>query len=232
MDCTWKNLRRFVACMVFTFLSGLFAFSSASVRPVFAAMHEPAVSMETSPSNDAMIYSTAEGDCTIKWIVYTSEANRGVVKHWSRCQAPLVRQLPFLTRILEAVLSKDANASSFRTLFWGGLMPEQGPSSLELPLRLALAACRSSAWDAKRGRPASGDMNRFVRDLSNRQAIYPEITALFEGVHRTVSIASVEKVRVLEAERLSFYDELRRQGVQAKDKLPFDGMVWFSVKAE
>jgi hypothetical protein len=98
-----------------------------------------------------------------------------------------------------------------------------------MPLRLALAAYRSPQWDVRRGRPLSGDLNRFVKDLANREPIYPELRALFVRFHRSISIASVEKVRVLKAENLPFYGELKKQGVQAADKLPFDCMVWFSL---
>ena len=188
-----------------------------------------AAAVDISSSYDATTYSISEGDCAIKWIVYTTELNRGVVKHWARCPAPLSRQIPALTRIFESFLARDRNAPLFRTLFWGGLVPDTRPASLEMPTRLALAAFRSRGWDVKSGRPSSGDLNRFVKDLANQEPIYPELRAFFERFHRSISIASVEKVRVLEAGTLPFYEELHKQGVQAKDKLPFDCMVWFSV---
>jgi hypothetical protein len=41
----------------------------------------------------------------------------------------------------------------------------------------------------------------------------------------------VEKVRVLEAGKLPFYDQLKQKGVAATDRLPFDCMAWFSLSA-
>jgi hypothetical protein len=185
--------------------------------------------VEVSSGYDATIYSIADGDCEIKWLVYTTELNKGVVKHWARCPAPLSRQISLLTRIFETVIVRDRNARSFHTLFWGGLVPDTKPAFLEMPLRLALAASRSQGWDIKKGRPSSGDLNGFVKDLANREPIYSELRAFFERFHRSISIASVEKVRVLEAGKLPFSEELNKQGVRATDKLPFDCMVWFSV---
>lgn len=194
-----------------------------------AAQDHPAVSIEHSPYNDATIYRIATDECAITWTVYTTELNRGVIKHSSRCTLPLEQQLPLLTSIYKTVMRQDANAAAFHTLFWGGLLPEQRPSSLEMSFRLAIAAHRSKEWDGTLGKPKHGDMNRFVKDLANSEPIYPELKTVFADVHRTVSIASMEKVRVLEAGRLPFSTELREQGVLDGERLPFDAMVWFTV---
>jgi hypothetical protein len=188
----------------------------------------PSVAVKSNAYGET-VYSIVDKDCTIQWIVYSTELNRGVIKHQARCPLPLARQLPSLTRIFENILATDKNAPSFHTLFWGGLVPDSGPASLEMPLRLALAAFRSGGWNVTRGRPETGDMNKFVKDLANSEPIYPELTTLFERAKRRISIASVEKVRVLAAEKLPFYNELKKAGVRATDKLPFDCMVWFSV---
>jgi hypothetical protein len=189
----------------------------------------PAVAVESNPAYGETIYSIIDKGCTIQWIVYTTELNRGVIKHRARCPLPLARQLPSLSRIVEKILATDKQAPSFHTLFWGGLMPESGPSSLEMPLRLALAAYRSRGWSVTRGRPVTGDTNKFVKDLANSESIYPELIMLFERAQRKISIASVEKVRVLAAGSLPFYGELKKAGVRTTDRLPFDCMVWFSV---
>jgi hypothetical protein len=200
-----------------------------TLRQASAAEDLPPVVVETGPFHDARIYGISDGDCTIKWIVYTTETNRGVIKHSARCPVPLARQLPWLTRIYEEILDKDSAAASFHTLYWGGLVPEQRPALPELPLRLALAAYRSRGWDVERGKPLAGDLNSFVKDLANSEQIYPELKTLFDRFRRSITIASVEKVRVLEAGKLPFSNELSRQGVRSKDRLPFDCMMWFSV---
>ena len=201
------------------------------VHQASAAGALPIASVESSSGTGERTYGLAVDDCAFRLVAYTTELNRGVVKCSTRCTLPLSGQIPHLRRILEEFLGKDPDAPSFRTLFWGGLVPESGPSSLELSQRLALAAHRSPGWDARRGRPKTGDANRFVKDLANSELIYPELSELFAGTGRSLSIASVEKVRVLEARELPFHDELRKAGVEATEKLPFDCMVWFSVSA-
>jgi hypothetical protein len=190
---------------------------------------QPPVAVEQSPYHDGTIYRINQDGCEIAWTVYTTDLNRGVVKHFSRCPLPLASQVPFLERVVNTVLTKDRNAQNIRTLFWGGLMPEQGPARLEMASRLALAAHRSPDWDARKGRPKNGDMNGSVRILANSVPIYPELKALFQGFNRTIAAASVEKVRVLKAKDLPFYAELKTQGVEDWEQLPFDAMVWFRL---
>lgn len=218
--------------VVFLFLSSSYS-GTAQSGPAQHSPGEPArFTMELSSIDNATVYGISSGDCAVKWIVYRNELNRGVIKHSSQCSWPLGQQLPLLSRLCEEVLGTDQDAQTFRTLFWGGLVPERKPLSLELSLRLALAAYRSPSWDARRGRPVHGDLNRFVKDLANSQPIYPELKTVFGRFHRSITLAGVEKVRVLKARDLPFYDELRKEGVQAGDKLPFDCMAWFSVSLD
>jgi hypothetical protein len=188
------------------------------------------VTIEQSSQWNAAIYNISSGDCTIQWIARNSEI--GVIKYWSQCRLSLAEQLPLLEKICGEFFSKDRNAQAFRTLFWGRLAPDETRHGLqEMSLRLALAAHKSPGWDAQRGRPKNGDINGFVRDLSNRAMIYPELKELFARFHKSVVFSCAEKVLVQKAGKLPFYDQLKQQGVKAADKLPFDCMAWFSVSA-
>jgi hypothetical protein len=141
----------------------------------------------------------------------------------------MVLQVSLLTKICTALFSHDKDAGAFRTLFWGGLAAERKPASQELPLRLALAAYRSPGWDVRKGKPRNRDINGFIKELANGVPIYPELQELFRPFNRQITLATVEKVRVLEAEKLPFYSRLEQQGVKATDRLPFDCMAWFSL---
>jgi hypothetical protein len=101
-----------------------------------------------------------------------------------------------------------------------------------MSFRLAVAAFASSGWDKIRGRPTQGDINRFTRDLANQARIYPELQELFAGFPRRVTLSHVEKVLVLKAGQLPFFDQLKKLGVKAADRLPFDCMAWFAVTAD
>jgi hypothetical protein len=188
----------------------------------------PPVTVEGSSQWNGTVYRISSGNCTMEWI--SRDGETGVVKHGSSCALPLSQQLPLLTKLCAEFLQRDKNAESFRILFWGGLIPD-GPRSgpEEMSLRLALAAYASPEWNPKSGRPKNGDFNGFVKDIANKALIYPELKELFERFHRTIAVPYVEKVRVLEAAKLPFYDQLSPHGIQATDKLPFDCMTWFSV---
>ena len=199
--------------------------------PQISEQNSSAVIVKYSDIDNATIYSISSGDCAIEWIARNSEI--GVIKHRAQCTLPLSQQLPLLTQICSEFFSKDKNAQAFRTLFWGRLTPDESkPASQELSLRLALAAHKSHSWDVKRGKPKNGDINGFVRDLANAEMIYPELKELFERFDKKITFSCAEKVLVLEAEKLPFFDQLKQNGVKASDKLPFDCMTWFSISAQ
>jgi len=200
------------------------------VLSLCAADVEPAVIVEQSLQWNATIYRIAYGDCTVEWIARDTEA--GVIKYQPRCALPLSGQLPLLKKICAEFLKSDKHAQSFRTLFWGRLSPDGINAGMqEMSFRLALAAYKSADWNAKNGTPRHGDINGFVKALANRELIYPELKELFGGFNRRVTFSCAEKVLVVEAGKLAYYDKLKQYGVTATDKLPFDCMAWFSVSA-
>jgi hypothetical protein len=185
------------------------------------------VTIEQNSQWNATIYTISGAGCTIQWIARNSEI--GVIKHWSRCTASLSEQLPLWEKICAEFFSKDKNAQAFRTLFWGRLEPETQNGSHELSLRLSLAAYQSPGWDVKRGKPKSGDVNGFIRDIANTKMIYPELKKLFGRFQRSIAFSSAEKVLITEAAKLPYYEQLKQRGVKAADRLPFDCVAWFTV---
>ncbi len=175
-------------------------------------------------------YGISCKNCRIEWIARDAEV--GVVKLWSQCSLPLSEQMPLLNRIYDHFLRRDRNARALRTLFMGEIDPDAEAGSREMSIRLALAAHKSSGWDARKGEAKSGDMNGFVKDLANREMIYSELKELFTRFQQDVKISCVEKVLVQQADKLPYFDQLNKQGVQATDKLPFDCMTWFAIAAE
>jgi len=199
--------------------------------PWVSEQHSSTVTVKHSNRDKETIYSLSSGDCSIDWIARNSEI--GVIIHRARCDASLSRQLPILRQIFTEFLKEDENAPAFRTLFWGRLAPDGSkPASQEMSLRLARAAHNSPGWDAKKGRPKNGDINGFVKDLANRQMIYPELKELFEGFHKRITFSCAEKVLVLEAGKLPFFDQLNPLGIKASDRMQFVCMAWFSVSAQ
>lgn len=193
---------------------------------------EDAINMDVQFNTDdnETRYSISRGDCSITWI--TRHVEPGVIKHSASCNAPLVTQIPLLIKLCEQLYGGGENARKFDKLFWGGIEAEKKTASDEMSFRLALAAFKSPGWDAKRGKPKKGDLYRFVKDLANKEMIYPELKTLFEHFQRNIALANIEKVRIGEAEELPFYDRLKKKGVKPADKLPFDFMAWFFISDE
>jgi hypothetical protein len=234
MNGLLKTQQRNILSMVLTaWFALMFCFASSghagdpSVQTSCLAETTSPVIIEQNSQWNGTIYTIFGPGCKIQWIARDAEI--GVIKHWSHCTAPLSEQLSLWEKIFAAFFSKDKNAQVFRTLFWGRLEPEAQSGSRELSLRLALAASQSPGWDVKRGKPKSGDMNGFVRDIANKKMIYPELKELFGRFQRSIALSSAEKVLVTEAAKMPFYKQLRQRGVKAADRLPFDCVAWFAV---
>lgn len=224
-DFLYLVLTARLALIVF-FASLVLAAGLNILSPCSAETASP-VTIEQNTQWNATIYNISGADCTIQWIARNSEI--GVIKHWSRCSASLSEQLPLWEKICAEFFNKDKNAQAFRTLFWGRLEPETQNGSREMSLRLALAAYQSPGWDVKRGKPKSGDLNGFIRNIANKNMIYPELRELFGRFQRIIAFSSAEKVLITEAANLPFYEQLKQRGVKAADRLPFDCVAWFTV---
>jgi hypothetical protein len=226
-------------CHLFpTVLAALFAVLICSTAPLdtaglfilpqCSAGAESRVTVEKSSPLNETIYRISYGDCKIEWIVRNTEV--GVIQYRAHCSVSLSQQLPILTKICAEFFTGDRNAQAFHTLFWGRLTPDETkPGLQEMSLRLALAAYKSADWNTKTGKPKNGDVNGFVRDLANGELIYPELKELFEHFNKSIRFSCAEKVLVLEAGKLPYYDQLEQYGIKETDKLPFDCMTWFSV---
>jgi hypothetical protein len=187
------------------------------------------VHVERDPERGARSYTLAEGGCRWSWTVFDVAPNRGLIQNRSVCGRPLAEQMPALSRIVAAVLTDSNPSAAPHTLFWGRLTPDQGRDDLEMAFRLALAAHRSPSWDVARGRPRSGSMNAFVVRLANQAMIYSELKDLFRTCGLELKWADAEKVLVLSAGKLPFFERLKASGVRATEKLPFDCLTYFAI---
>jgi hypothetical protein len=122
-----------------------------------------------------------------------------------------------------------SRVQALRTLHWGRILPD-GAADDTLALRIALAAWRSADWNAKTGRPRSGDINAFVLALARSGRIFREFEGAFGALGLTVEPAAVEKVLVSPAGVLPFADALAKSGVRAGDTVPWDAQLWLSIR--
>ncbi len=187
------------------------------------------VLVSKKPEYSETVYSLSEGNCEMHLTVYGSELKKGVVHARSKCSMSLERQIALFKKILEKILEDEEQAQAFHTLFWGRLEPDVSHGTREMSFRLALAAHKSPLWDKKRGQSKKGHENYLVVELANKADIYRELKQVLAAFGRLVRFSSAEKVLIVEAEKLPFFEALKKHGVQAKDRLPFDCLTWFSV---
>jgi hypothetical protein len=163
-------------------------------------------------------------DCRIRWVVSRTGINAGIAQLRSDCRFTMSEQLPLQSKVLARVA---ADEPGLRTLFWGGL--GKWPEWSE---RLALAAARSPSWDAKTGRPKAGQgVDAFVLSLISQTDIFSEFEQVLADLHVRIKVSGAETVSVTRAGSLPFFSaDLAPAGVSASDKVPFDCLIWFSVK--
>jgi hypothetical protein len=206
----------------------LFSCGGKPPRPAARPVAGDEVSVKRDSGRHEVHYEVSAGDCRIRWTLFESETNRGVVRHVSDCALALPEQAPLIAKLLAKAVG-NAGAEGIRTISWGRLEPD-GARDHTLARRLALAARLSSGWNAAKGMPRGGDINGWVRKLANDTAIYDELRPVFQARGLEIRLAGVEKVLVLPAGRLPFFEELRKQGVRESEKVPFDCQAWFSVR--
>ena len=205
-----------------------FALAVCAATANHAFPQSEAVIVTPDPASGETAYSTNAGECRIGWIVSHTELNRRVIRHRSDCSLPFADQMPLIGGLLERILHDEPGIGAAPTLFWGRLYPDGHPDPA-LATRLAIAAKRSPEWDAAHGRPVSGNVNLFVRKLANDAQIYAELQELFQKFGLEIGVAAVEKVLIGRAAELPFLRPLPK-GVQAGDRLPYDCMVWLSIR--
>ncbi len=173
-------------------------------------------------------YSLQDSTGSYTVSVYLNELNRGVFRYRYKGTKPLQLQTKAMQTVLNTVFKDTSLHINLHTFIWGALS-KSGHNDFLMSKRLALAAAQSDAWNKKTGKPFTGHENPFVLKLANHAQIYPELSTLFRKFGYKIEVSGVEKVFILPAEKLPFWDEISGQA-NRKDKLPFDCQTWFSIE--
>jgi hypothetical protein len=211
------------------YLSLIILLSAVAGAP-FSAQADK-VRVHPKPDLSQTDYCLADDLCRICWTTHQAPLNETVVQHRSDCDHALDLQAPLWDHLLAHILTHDPARDRMDTLFWGRLASGNHPNRQEMAYRLSLAASRSPGWNAKIGSPQKQGLNDFVHLLANSANIYPELKKVFAGHGLTLHVSGVEKVLVLPANRLPFYDKLKIAGVGPDEKLPFDCLLWFRIES-
>jgi len=181
------------------------------------------VRMELQENGDTIFiaYTAHGGSCVIKWDFHKT----GIVRHRSECRLPLEEQIPFIQRIVAEVSKDRVRFDSMRSMTLGRISEHS-----ELSFRLAMAAHKSPFWNSKTGRPKSGrNENAAILQIAEQNSIFREFDQALARFNRKLTLRAAEKVLILPAGKLDFFDRLKPLGVKETEKLPFDFVAFFSV---
>ncbi len=172
----------------------------------------PQVKVESDDRMHTMTYTAASDSCRISWVLFETELNRAVIRHYADCRQSWEIQAPLISRVAEKIFENPTNRNTLHTLTWGRLTPD-GATEVRMAVRLAAAAIRSPNWDRSSGRSRTVHINRLVRDLANEACIYAELKNVLSPMGVALSVSSIEKVLVSKAGSLPFFAELKKQGI-------------------
>jgi len=222
-----------LASAIISLMLALMLFEGSSIgaedQDSVTAPSKPEVLVEADTDLTEISYTISEGACKIKWTLYTSGINRGVLMHRATCKAPLHEQAILMEGLLDRILTDHPDPDALHAFYWGRLAPDF-MGCTDMSLRLTLVAYQSPSWNRWSGRPIKGHPNHFVAITAEQQRIHAELAELFRRYGRHLSVSDVEKVLVAKAATLPCYSVLKPQGVRPDDKLPFDCQLWFAVK--
>jgi hypothetical protein len=190
------------------------------------------IQIQAVPENkEIKYYHQAEG-YRLEWTTYELEQNQNVVKHLQG-DITIEDMQPILAAMIKTVFDteKNALADKINTLAWGRIVPDNSIKNTEVSKRLVVAAALAREWDRKTGSVKTGqEINTWIKDLANQADIFYEIPQAFEEQGMTIKISSVEKVLVSRADALPYFEKIKKFGIKAEDKLPWDCQVWFDIQ--
>jgi hypothetical protein len=184
------------------------------------------VQKEEIPATHETVYRVSEGKaCSLSWTLARTDPNRTVAQLRTDCEVPLGRVLSMSDQILDTIEKTEPEQfRALEVLFIGGL------SSLpEMRLRLVLLASGSGEWDSVRGKPRSGGMDGLVQRYAQRSGFLGGWEEMFRRHGIRIEVGGVEDVRIEKAGSLPFFDELRRHGIGAGDRVPSTCLLWIRM---
>jgi hypothetical protein len=184
------------------------------------------VQKQEIPATHETVYrASGENACGLSWTLARIEPNRTVAQLRTDCDLSLERVLSLSDQILDTIEKTEPERfRALQSLFVGGL------SALpEMRSRLALLASNSGEWDSVRGKPKSGSVDALVHKHAESSGFLKGWEEMFRRRGVRIEVAGVEDVRVEKAGSLPFFDELRRHGIGANDRVPSTCLLWIRL---
>ena len=158
---------------------------------------------------DTVTYSVRRDSCEVTWEYLKRDH---VLKHGSTCRS-LGMQVSMIGELLGEFRKDGQRLDSLAGV-------EVIPAEAGISLRMALAVHRSMGG-CLRTTPHDSLEKAF-----NDADLLKELREPFETAGVRLKVGGIEKVSMMQANRLPFWDELDRQGVKPDELLPYDCWLW------
>ena len=180
-----------------------------------------ALSYTTALAESQIIVSSNFGECSLA-LELESDSTLRLRAHHPAYKFCNIDEAAVVSILSAAFAKTDPPRleGTYSTLFIGRLIDYPWLSQY-----LAVTAHDDAGWNAKQGKPLSGNINNYVSTLLFSLEPISKIKTLFMQNGYAVSGISVEKVLVGSFREIPLY-----QGKVHQGKIPFDAMVWLKLK--
>jgi len=153
--------------------------------------------------------------CMIAW---RWDKHKALLHNDMDCSIALVEMEKIHTRLLDRVMRNPS--PSLRALYWGRLKQNRAHM-----LRFVLLM--DKMW--RSNQPALIDPVDLVQ-LLNKHHVFRELEQVFARQNMVLKVSQVKSLLFKRASRTPIYTELKKRGFRARQTVPYDAIIWFSIK--
>jgi hypothetical protein len=177
------------------------------------------------------------GECSIKYTLlqFKDKSRKTALSSRSDCDKSFEEQAPLHKAILEKIFATYPN-EEWGHLSWGSFIIGSRYQSTDCSWSLPIAKASAHSKEYKHYRlhypntPYS--TNSIFVKLANETLSYRGLKIIFNELGFDITLSSVEKVFTKKAKDFRDYPALKKEGIDAKQRLIYDvGMSYFEIKA-
>jgi len=176
---------------------------------LLACSKAPENRVAVSGDANAVTYSVQHNSCTVIW-EYQKQSR--TMKQTSTCPS-LAEQVPLIHALLAEFRKDGQKLDSLASI---GVDPKEAGISFRMALAVhqSMGGClKTTPYDS-------------LEKAFNDADILKELREPFESAGVQLKVGGIEKVSLMPASRLPFYDQLEKHGVRPNELLPYDCWLW------
>jgi hypothetical protein len=173
-------------------------------------------------AQEEVIASRSAGECSLSFEANLQWQTLRLRAHHPEGRNCLIEQEAMMSMLHDTISGSkfEKLESNFTSLSIGRLIDFPWLSQY-----LAAAAAQDSQWNARKGRPLTGNDNHYVSDVLSRKEVLAIFQAAIASSRYQIQGVSVEKVLVGGLQEVPGYG-----GKLVPGRFPYDAQVWFQLK--